>query len=123
MVTAIDCVISERIEFENLRAAECRRVALLLQLEAPVVDAAGSVDREHQRQCDFGFLRSRRRLGLRWRRSEEGGQRDGRPHYFPVHALSRGSSRVALPLAMAVRSAAGRLSCRKLSIWLSGKYG
>ena len=57
MVTAIDCVTSERIAFEHLRIAERRRIALLLQLEAAIADAAGGIDREHKRDRNIGLRR------------------------------------------------------------------
>src|SRR5215831_13458987 len=60
MVTAIDCVISERIEFKTCRISKCRCVALLLQFETIIAHATGSINREHERECNF-------RLDRLWR--------------------------------------------------------
>ena len=60
MVTAIAWLPPERIACSTRAMAEGRHVALLLQLEAVLVDAARGIDREHELQVDRG-LRGRRR--------------------------------------------------------------
>jgi hypothetical protein len=40
---------------QHARIAERRHIALLLQLETPLVDAARRVDRQHQLQVDGGL--------------------------------------------------------------------
>ncbi len=59
MVTAIDWVETRADGVEHARIAERRGVALLLQLEAGVVDTAGGIDRQHELQVGLG-LRCRR---------------------------------------------------------------
>jgi len=56
---------------QHARIAERRHIALHLQLEAPLVDAARSVDCQHQLQVD-------RSLGERRRADAEGKQQRGR---------------------------------------------
>ena len=47
--------------------SECRCVALLLQFETIIADATGSINREHERQRNFGLLLF---LGSEWRRDD-----------------------------------------------------
>ena len=73
MVTAIACVGAGPDRLQHARMAERRHVALLLQLEADLVDAARGIDREHQLQVDRGLRRRRRGDGEReHQRAEQG---------------------------------------------------
>ena len=97
MVTAIDCVVSERIEFKTCRIPECRCVALLLQLEAIIADATGSIHREHERECNVGLDRTWRLrlllfLGPEWRRGDYQECAQGSPKHggAPMTVISAG---------------------------------
>ena len=63
---------------EHARIAEGRRVALLLQVEAILVDASGRVDREHQLQVD--------------RCCAAAGARQGRGEHERQHQAERGAA-------------------------------
>ena len=87
---------------QHLPIAKRRGVALLLQFEAIVADAAGSVHREHERECDLALHRTRRlRLLLRGERccgEQQQRAQAGADHACPDHGeVDLARSRSARP--------------------------
>ena len=95
MVTAIDAVVPEPIASQQPRVAEGRHVALLLQLEAVLADAARGIDGQHQLQVD----RLRRGWLPHVRREQDRQRENCRPQrlHHPDHAMPHGSLCRAAP--------------------------